>query len=149
MGRRYDIWRCEFEELVRLKQRWCKLLEAEAREEKESECKTEEDRPPASRASTSAAFRDVATFAPEKVVSRRQAAAEEKGGGVEQKLGRSEVAWSLEAGSKPFDVAAATTDLKRSDVELPSDATLTRAASGRVGTVSPWAQHDRGHGVVG
>ena len=95
MGRRYDIWRCEFEEFVRLKQRWCELLEAEAREEKESECKTEEDRPPTSRASTSAAFGDVATFTPEKVASRRQAAAEEKDGVVEQKLGRSEVAWKL------------------------------------------------------
>ena len=76
MGRRYDIWRCEFEEFVRLKQRWCELLEAEAREEKESDSKTEEDRPPASRASTPAAFGDVATFAPEKVASRRQAVAE-------------------------------------------------------------------------
>jgi hypothetical protein len=81
MGRRYDIWRCEFEEFVRLKQRWCELLEAEAREEKESESKAEEDRPPASRAST---FGDVATFAPEKVASRRKAVAEKEGGVVEQ-----------------------------------------------------------------
>ena len=63
MGRRYDIWRCEYEEFVRLKQRWCELLEAEARAEKESERETEEDRPLklTSRTSTSAAFGDVET----------------------------------------------------------------------------------------
>ena len=67
MGRRYEVWRCEFEKFVRLQEKWCELLEAEAREEKESECKTEEDRPPTSRTSTSVAFGDVATFTPEKV----------------------------------------------------------------------------------
>ena len=141
MRRRSDIWRCEFEEFVRLKQRWCELLEAEAREEKESDSKTEEDRPPASRASTPAASGDGATFAPEKVASRRQAVAEEKGGVVEQKRGRSEVAWKLEKGSQPFDVAAMT-DLKRSDVELPYDASGVgaRGVEFAVGTTRPRAR---------
>ena len=143
MGRRYDIWRCEFEEFVRLKQRWCELLEAEAKEEKESDSKTGEDRPPVSRASTPAASGDDATFAPEKVASRRQAVAEEKGGVVEQKLGRSEVAWKLEKGSQPFDVAAMT-DLKRSDVELPYDASGAgvgaRGVEFAVGTTRPRAR---------
>ena len=148
MGCRYDIWRCELEEFVRLKQRcdrWCELLEAEAKEEKESECKTEEDQPPTSRASTSAAFGDVATFTPEKVASQRQAVAEEKGGVVEQKLGRPEVAWKLEEGSKSFDVAAATTVLKRSDVELPSDASGVGARGNdfALGTTRPRARGRR------
>ena len=141
MGRRYDIWRCEFEEFVRLKQRWCELLEAEAREEKELDSKTEEDRLPASRATTPAASGDDATFAPEKVASRRQAVAEEKGGVVEQKLGSSEVAWKLEKGSQPLDVAAMTVELKRSDVELPCDAT-------GVGVVGWWRRRWSGGRLV-
>ena len=68
MGRRYEIWRCEFAKCLAMQHKWCELLEAEAREEKESESKAEEDRPPASRASS---FGDVATFAPEKVALRR------------------------------------------------------------------------------
>ena len=40
MGRRYDVWRCKCEEFIRLKHRWCELLEAESRGEKEPECKT-------------------------------------------------------------------------------------------------------------
>ena len=142
MGRRYDVWRCEFEKCLAMQHKWCELLEAEAREEKESEGKTEEDRPPASRASTPAAFGDVATFAPEKVASRRQAVAEEKGGVVEQKLGRSDVAWKPEKGSQPFDVAAMTVDLKRSDVELPYDASGVgaRGSEFAVGTTRPRAR---------
>ena len=147
MGRRYDIWRCEFEEFVRLKQRWCELLEAEAQEEKESEGKTEEDRPPASRASTPAAFRDVATFAPEKVALRRQAVAEKAGGVVEQDLGRPEVARRLDKRRKPSDVAAMTKDLERSDVELPPDASGVGARGDgfAMGTTRPRA---RGRRVV-
>ena len=142
MGRRYDIWRCEFEEFVRLKQRWCELLEAEARKEKESECKTKDDQPPTSCTSTSAAFGDVVTFTPEKVASRRKTAAEENGGVVEQKLGRSEVARKLEEGSKLFDVAAMTTDGKRSDVELPFDASGVgaRGKGFALGTTRPMAR---------
>ena len=141
MGRRYDIWRCEFKEFVRLKQRRCELLEAEAREEKESECKTEEDRPPTSRASTSAAFGDVVTFTPEKVASRRHAVAEEKSGVVEQNLSCSEDAWKSEEGKKPFGVAATTTDGRRSDVELPSDASGVGARGNglALGTTGPRA----------
>ena len=147
MGRRYDIWRCEFEEFVRLKQRWCELLEAEAREEKESEGKTEEDRPLASRASTPAAFGDVATFAPEKVVPRRQAVAEKEGGVVEQSLGRPET-WKLEDGSKLFDfavVAATTTDGKRRDVESPFDASGVGVCGKgfAIGTTRPRARGGR------
>jgi hypothetical protein len=125
-----------------LKQRWCELLEAEAREEKESECKTEEDRPPASHASTPAAFGDVATFAPEKVASRRQAVAEKEGGVVEQSLGRPEVARKLEEGRQLSDVAAMTTVLKMSDVELPSDASGVGARGNgfALGTTRPRAR---------
>ena len=145
MGRRYDIWRCEFEEFVRLKQRWCELLEAEAREEKESESKAEEDRPPALRASTPAAFGDVATFAPEKVESRRKVVAEKEGGVVEQGLGRPEVARKLEERSKTFDVAAMTKNLERIDVELPPDASGVgaRGEGFVMGTTRPRARSRR------
>ena len=100
MGSRYEVWRCEFEKFVRLQARRCELLEKEAREEKESEGKTEEDRPPTLRTSTSAAFGDVATFTPEKAALRRQAVAEEEGGVVDQSLSRPEVVRKLEEGSK-------------------------------------------------
>ena len=141
MGRRYDIWRCEFEEFVRLKQRWCELLEAEAREEKESDSKTEEDRPPASRASTPAASEDDATSAPEKVASRRQVVAEKEGGVVEKSLGRAGVAWELTKGRETFDVVTSTV-LKRSDVELPYDASGVgaRGIEFAVGTTRPRAR---------
>ena len=34
MGRRYEVWRCEFEKLVRLQHKWCELelLEEDAHE---------------------------------------------------------------------------------------------------------------------
>ena len=70
--------------------------------------------------------------------------AEEKGGVVEQKLGRSEVAWKLEKGSQPapFDVAAMTVDVKISDVELPYDASGVgaRGVEFAVGTTRPRAR---------
>ena len=145
MGSRYEVWRCEFEKFVRLQARWCELLEKEAREEKESEGKTEEDRPPTSRTSTSAAFGDVATFTPEKAALRRQAVAEEEGGVVDQSLSRPEVVRKLEEGSKLFDVAATTTDGKRSDVELPFDASGVgaRGKGFALGTTRPRARGGR------
>ena len=147
MGRRYDVWRCEFEKCLAMQHKWCELLEAEAREEKESESKAEEDRPPATRASTPAAFGDVATFAPEKVASRRKVVAEKEGGVVEQGLGRPEVARKLEERSKTFDVAAMAKDLERIDVELPPDASGVGARGDgfAMGTTRPRA---RGRRVV-
>ena len=69
-ARRYEIWRCEFEKFVCLQQRWCELPEAEAQEERESECSTKEDQPPAPRRSV--ALGSLAKFAPEKVALRRE-----------------------------------------------------------------------------
>ena len=114
MGRGYDIWRCEFEEFVRLKQRWCELLEAEAREEKEVDSKTEEDRPPASRATTPAASGDDATFAPEKVASRRQAVAEEED---EEDVVVEKPGVAQTGGRKLVDVAALEKEMTSSGVE--------------------------------
>ena len=96
-------------------------MEAEAREEEESDRETEEDRPLTSRTSTSAAFGDVETSTPEKVASRRQAVAEEECGVVGRNPGRPKVARKPEEGRNVV-VAATTTDGKRSDVGLPVDA---------------------------
>ena len=49
MGRRYEIWRCEFAKCLAMQHKWCELLEAEAEEEKKSSCSAEKDQPPAPR----------------------------------------------------------------------------------------------------
>ena len=76
MGRRYDIWRCEFEKSVRLQHRWCELLEAEAREERESEYSKEANQSPAPQ--TPAAYEGSFVTSQEKVAMRTQPAAEEE-----------------------------------------------------------------------
>ena len=70
MGRCYEVWRCEFEKFVHLQQRWCKLLEAEAKEERELECSAKEDQPPAPQGSV--ALGGLAKSAQEKVSSRKE-----------------------------------------------------------------------------
>ena len=111
MGRRYDIWRCEFEEFVRLKQRWCELLEAGAKEERESECSAKEDQPPAPRGSV--ALGSLAKSAQEKVSPRKEEVDEGKGD-VE---GCPWVAPTREGEEEVVDVAAATSDGTQADVE--------------------------------
>lgn len=51
MGRRYEIWRCEFAKCLAMQHKWCELLEAEAEEERISWCSSKEDQPPAQRGS--------------------------------------------------------------------------------------------------
>ena len=77
MGRRYGIWRCEFEKFVRLQQRWCELLEAEAEEERTSWCSAKEDQPSAPRGSV--ALGSWEKIAQEKVPLREEAADERIG----------------------------------------------------------------------
>ena len=75
MGRRYDVWRCEFEKCLAMQHKWCELLEAEVREERESECSKEAVRPPAPQ--TSAAYEGSFVTSLEKVATRTQPAAED------------------------------------------------------------------------
>ena len=77
--------------------------------------------------------------------------AEKEGGVVEQSLGRAEVAWELTKGSKTFDVVTPTA-LKRSDVELPYDASGVGARGNEfaMGTTRPRARGlSGGGGAVG
>ena len=76
MGRRCDIWRCKFEKSVRLQHMWCELLEAEAREERESEHSKEGGQPPAPQ--TSSAYEGSFVTSQEKMATRTQPAAEEE-----------------------------------------------------------------------
>ena len=80
MGRRYEIWRCEFEKLVRLQQRWCELLETEAEEERKSWGSAKEDQPPAQRGSV--ALGSLTKIAQEKVSTRVEETDEGIGGVV-------------------------------------------------------------------
>ena len=102
MGRCYEIWRCEFEEFVRLKQRWCELLEAEAEEERKPWCSAKEDQPPAPRGSV--VFGSFARNAQEKVCTRE----EETGGRTGGVVGCPWVAPIREEREKVVDAAAAT-----------------------------------------
>ena len=111
MGRRYEIWRCEFEKFVRLQQRWCELLEAEAEEEREPGCSAKEDQPPALRGSV--ALGSLAKIVQEKVSSREEEADEGKGDVV----GCPWVAPICEGKEKVVDAAAATSDKTQANVE--------------------------------
>ena len=102
MGRRYEIWRCEFEKFVRLQQRWCELLEAEAEEERKSSCSAKEDQPPAPRGSV--VFGSFARIVQEKVCTRE----EETDGRTGDVVGCPWVAPTREEREKVVDVAAAT-----------------------------------------
>ena len=111
MGRRYEIWRCEFEKFVRLQQRWCELLEAEAEEERTSWCLAKEDQPSAPRGSV--ALGSLEKIAQEKVPSREEAA-NERIGDVE---GCPWVAQIRKEKEKEVDAAAATSADTQANVE--------------------------------
>ena len=102
MGRRYEIWRCEFEKFVCLKQRWCELLEAEAEEERKSSCSAKEDQPPAPREPV--VFGSFERNVQEKVCKRE----EETEGRTGDVVGRPWVAQFREEREKVVDAAAAT-----------------------------------------
>ena len=75
MGRRYDTWRCEFAKCLAMQHKWCELLEAEAREERELEDSKKADQPPAPQ--TSAAYEGSFVTSQDKVATRTQPTAEE------------------------------------------------------------------------
>ena len=111
MGRRYEIWRCEFEKFVRLQQRWCELLEAEAEEERKPWCSAKEDQPPAPRGSV--ALASLARIAQEKVCTR-EGETDEIIGDV---AGCPWVAPIGEGREKVIDAAAATSEETQANVE--------------------------------
>ena len=111
MGRRYEIWRCEFAKCLAMQHKWCELLEAEAAEEMESWCSSKENQPPAPRGSV--ALGSLGKIAREKVSSREDKAAERKGDVV----GCPWVAPVREGKGKVVDAAAATSEDTQADVE--------------------------------
>ena len=111
MGRRYEIWRCEFAKCLAMQHKWCELLEAEAEEERKPWCSVKEDQLPAPQGSV--ALGSLGKIAQEKVSSREDEADEIIGDVV----GCPWVAPIREGKEKVVDAAAATSDDTQADVE--------------------------------
>ena len=110
MGRRYELWRCEFEKLVRWQQRWCELLETEAEEERKSSGSAKEDQPPTQRGSV--ALGSLTKIAQEKVSTR----VDETDEGIGSVVGCPWVAQIREEKENEVDAAAATSKETQVDV---------------------------------
>ena len=111
MGRRYEVWRCEFEKCLAMQHKWCELLEAEVREERESEFSKEAAQPPTPQAP--AAYEWFVTSL-EKVDTRTQPAAEEED---EEDVVVEKPGVAQTGGRKLVDVAALEKEMTSSGVE--------------------------------
>ena len=76
MGRRYEIWRCEFETCLAMQHKWCELLEAEVREERKPEFSKEAAQPPTPQAPEAYEWSFVTSL--EKVDTRTKPVAEDE-----------------------------------------------------------------------